>query len=350
MTKTSGTASAEGRAGAKSADAFRTIGEVSEVLDTPAHVLRFWETRFTQVKPVKRAGGRRYYRPADVALLAGIRRLLHEQGMTIRGVQKILREQGARSVALPVDEIGGAMPAAAADGLLMESEAFDASALDASEAGEWAGEMAGEVPEAPFIEVAEAPGDGPAELHVLRGPVEPAAPPSTPPALDAPAATVHEPAEATEQDGEAMQGEDLAEAPEEMTATSGRLASDDGGADDSAAGDSAAETGATDDAAKPPRMSRAERAAARAARAARRAAATAEPETPDLFSMLDRPATSPEPADHAFDGPAEPGVAHLLRIAERARLAGRQDELRAIRDRLQALRTRRQPGSGQPPR
>ena len=83
----------------KSPDAFRTISEVADHLDTPAHVLRFWESRFTQIKPVKRAGGRRYYRPSDVALLAGIKRLLHDEGLTIRGVQKILREQGVRHVA-----------------------------------------------------------------------------------------------------------------------------------------------------------------------------------------------------------------------------------------------------------
>ncbi|MCA0272613.1 MAG: MerR family transcriptional regulator [Proteobacteria bacterium] len=83
----------------KSADAFRTISEVSELLQTPAHVLRFWESRFAQVKPVKRAGGRRYYRPSDLALLGGIKRLLHDEGMTIRGVQKVLREQGVRHVA-----------------------------------------------------------------------------------------------------------------------------------------------------------------------------------------------------------------------------------------------------------
>ncbi|PFG63797.1 DNA-binding transcriptional MerR regulator [Thioclava sp. ES.031] len=83
----------------KSADAFRTISEVSDLLDTPTHVLRFWESKFTQVKPVKRAGGRRYYRPADVALLGGIKHLLHEEGMTIRGVQKLLREEGIREVA-----------------------------------------------------------------------------------------------------------------------------------------------------------------------------------------------------------------------------------------------------------
>jgi DNA-binding transcriptional MerR regulator len=83
----------------KSPDAFRTISEVADHLDTPAHVLRFWESRFPQIRPVKRAGGRRYYRPNDVALLTGIKRLLHEEGMTIRGVQKILREQGVRHVA-----------------------------------------------------------------------------------------------------------------------------------------------------------------------------------------------------------------------------------------------------------
>lgn len=83
----------------KSAEAFRTISEVADLLDTPAHVLRFWESRFSQVRPVKRAGGRRYYRPADLALLGGIRKLLHDDGMTIRGVQKILREKGVRHVA-----------------------------------------------------------------------------------------------------------------------------------------------------------------------------------------------------------------------------------------------------------
>jgi resuscitation-promoting factor RpfA len=82
----------------KSPDAFRTISEVADHLDTPAHVLRFWESRFPQIRPVKRAGGRRYYRPSDVALLAGIKRLLHDDGLTIRGVQKILREQGVRHV------------------------------------------------------------------------------------------------------------------------------------------------------------------------------------------------------------------------------------------------------------
>ncbi len=82
----------------KSRDAFRTISEVSDALDTPAHVLRFWESKFSQVKPVKRAGGRRYYRPTDVDLLAGIKKLLHDDGMTIKGAQKLLREQGVKHV------------------------------------------------------------------------------------------------------------------------------------------------------------------------------------------------------------------------------------------------------------
>ena len=82
----------------KSADAFRTISEVADDLDVPQHVLRFWEGRFSQVRPVKRAGGRRYYRPDDVDLLRGIRALLYGDGLTIKGVQKILRDQGVRYV------------------------------------------------------------------------------------------------------------------------------------------------------------------------------------------------------------------------------------------------------------
>ncbi len=83
---------------AKSQEAFRTIGEVSEELDVPKHVLRFWEARFPQLKPMKRGGGRRFYRPEDVALLRGIHHLLHVAGYTIRGVQKIMRDSGADAV------------------------------------------------------------------------------------------------------------------------------------------------------------------------------------------------------------------------------------------------------------
>jgi DNA-binding transcriptional MerR regulator len=87
-------------AAVKSPEAFRTISEVASELDVPQHVLRFWESRFAQIKPVKRAGGRRYYRPDDVDLLRGIRALLYVDGLTIRGVQKILKERGLRQVAL----------------------------------------------------------------------------------------------------------------------------------------------------------------------------------------------------------------------------------------------------------
>ncbi|WP_298847748.1 MerR family transcriptional regulator [uncultured Ruegeria sp.] len=96
----------------KSPDAFRTISEVADWLGVQAHVLRFWESRFTQVKPVKRAGGRRYYRPNDMRLLGGIKKLLHEDGITIKGVQRILREQGVAHVASlspPLDEPGPAL-------------------------------------------------------------------------------------------------------------------------------------------------------------------------------------------------------------------------------------------------
>lgn len=83
----------------KGPEAYRTISEVAAELDLPQHVLRFWETRFGQIKPLKRAGGRRFYRPQDVELLSGIRHLLYSEGLTIRGVQKVLREQGPRHVA-----------------------------------------------------------------------------------------------------------------------------------------------------------------------------------------------------------------------------------------------------------
>ena len=101
----------------KSPDAFRTIGEVSEELAVPQHVLRFWETKFPQVRPLKRGGGRRYYRPEDVALLRHIRHLLHAEGYTVRGVQKLLRERASRPGAPPLlpDQIEEDSPLAPED-------------------------------------------------------------------------------------------------------------------------------------------------------------------------------------------------------------------------------------------
>jgi DNA-binding transcriptional MerR regulator len=88
---------------AKSASAFRTISEVAEDLDVPQHVLRFWESKFPQVKPLKRGGGRRYYRPEDVVLLRRIRQCLYQEGYTIKGVQRLVRE-GSLKIAVPIVE------------------------------------------------------------------------------------------------------------------------------------------------------------------------------------------------------------------------------------------------------
>lgn len=209
----------------KSPDAFRTISEVAEELSVPAHVLRFWESRFTQIKPVKRAGGRRYYRRSDIELLDGIRRLLHDDGLTIRGVQKLLREQGIRSVAglarpmggtgteedaVTVDEtavleqevvegnsleVSDAVPASADDGrdaardaepdagsedrsardLFDEPASVDESHPEGPQEGNW-----NEVPEAPMAQDVVPPDEEPRVLQFLRhAPVassEPAAP------------------------------------------------------------------------------------------------------------------------------------------------------------------------------
>ncbi len=112
----------------KAPDAFRTISEVADDLDLPQHVLRFWETRFRDIKPMKRGGGRRYYRPDDVDLLRGIRHLLYGEGYTIRGVQRILREQGAKFVQAVWQE-GAPQPAHGA----REDEEFTEEAASAAE-------------------------------------------------------------------------------------------------------------------------------------------------------------------------------------------------------------------------
>jgi DNA-binding transcriptional MerR regulator len=125
----------------KSADAYRTISEVADELDVPQHVLRFWETRFTHIRPLKRAGGRRFYRPQDVELLRAIKQLLYGEGYTIKGVQRILKEQGARAVAAASQSGADFASFAARDLPLLHQDAawkedrtesgFDQRALDA---------------------------------------------------------------------------------------------------------------------------------------------------------------------------------------------------------------------------
>lgn len=117
----------------KAPDAFRTISEVAEELDIPQHVLRFWETRFAQIKPMKRSGGRRYYRPDDVDLLKGIRRLLYGEGYTIRGVQRILKEHGIKSVQGLADQASAVSFGAVEEAIglsLMEPEEGETPTVD----------------------------------------------------------------------------------------------------------------------------------------------------------------------------------------------------------------------------
>lgn len=121
---------------AKSAQAFRTIREVADWLDVAAHVLRFWESKFNQIKPVKRAGGRRYYRPADMELVGGIKVLLHDRGLTIRGVQKMISEEGLEAVTAlspPIDSL-----------------IDDADIVEGGASGDWDVDVAAEVLETPL--------------------------------------------------------------------------------------------------------------------------------------------------------------------------------------------------------
>ena len=154
----------------KAPDAFRTISEVADDLDVPQHVLRFWETRFTQIKPMKRSGGRRYYRPDDVNLLRGIRRLLYGEGYTIRGVQRILREHGIKSVQSLTD-----------DAPVQASALFDGPSFD-----EGSGSTFEEGFENPAEEEMDREADA-GDVHVAaRGSMDfsPASPLRTPPSND----------------------------------------------------------------------------------------------------------------------------------------------------------------------
>jgi DNA-binding transcriptional MerR regulator len=143
----------------KAPDAFRTISEVADDLDIPQHVLRFWESRFAQIKPMKRAGGRRYYRPDDVDLLRGIRHLLYGEGYTIRGVQRILKEHGGRFVQ-SVWQAGAEQPQPAAEDFAPEAGVQAPSAQPSA---------AAERREPPIFR----PSDEPMETPSMRGEAAP---------------------------------------------------------------------------------------------------------------------------------------------------------------------------------
>lgn len=183
----------------KAPDAFRTISEVSDLLDTPAHVLRFWESKFYQIRPVKRAGGRRYYRPDDVALLAGIRLLLQDRGMTIRGVQKVLQEQGVRHVAglapdlplggSPVDEDGETIEDAAEVIAMPLAARAPVPKPEAAEPEEPADTPAETGDEAPVASTEAAPEPATEDDPATEGDIQPVeAPPAVSPAPPAAAA------------------------------------------------------------------------------------------------------------------------------------------------------------------
>lgn len=146
----------------KSPEAFRTISEVAEELDLPQHVLRFWETRFSQIKPMKRGGGRRYYRPQDVDLVKGIRHLLYDQGYTIKGVQRILRENGLQlAVAI------GAGDTQTVEMILAKKQAADEAAASAAAKDEAGGDtlvgVAKAKPSKRFFGIGGADDDGPVQ-------------------------------------------------------------------------------------------------------------------------------------------------------------------------------------------
>ncbi|WP_375413132.1 MerR family transcriptional regulator [uncultured Bradyrhizobium sp.] len=151
----------------KAPDAFRTISEVADDLDIPQHVLRFWETRFAQIKPMKRSGSRRYYRPDDVDLLRGIRRLLYGEGYTIRGVQRILKEHGIKAVQ-GLGDGSAALPAFGAvdEGALRGAAEAGADTPDV-EAGDDEIEVADAPAPAPVSARAKEAAAGRADTHKL---------------------------------------------------------------------------------------------------------------------------------------------------------------------------------------
>ncbi|MDB5599729.1 MAG: hypothetical protein JWN71_1773 [Xanthobacteraceae bacterium] len=171
----------------KAPDAFRTISEVAEDLDVPQHVLRFWESRFNQIKPMKRGGGRRYYRPEDVELLRGIRHLLYGEGYTIRGVQRILRDQGVKFVQAVWQE-GAAQPPHRAVAELEDAAPDEAEAEDdVAEAGAEAPRGRGLFGRMPALFARDAEEEQPDEPQERREPAlagAPRRPPVAMPSID----------------------------------------------------------------------------------------------------------------------------------------------------------------------
>ena len=204
----------------KSPDAFRTISEVADDLDLPQHVLRFWETRFSQIKPLKRGGGRRYYRPDDVHLLRGIKHLLYGEGYTIKGVQRILREQGVRHVmALWRDEVSE--PETAGEAAPRGHEAY-APKADRPKGLE------------PLFE----PGDEGPEAYARGGSLTARRPNFEP---------VLEEAQEEEEDGEEVEDEDLEEAEAEYEEEDEDSDEEESGEDEEEADEDDAETDEDDD-------------------------------------------------------------------------------------------------------
>lgn len=303
---------------AKSADAFRTISEVADWLETPAHVLRFWESKFSQVKPVKRAGGRRYYRPSDMLLLGGIKKLLHHDGMTIKGVQKLLREQGIKHVSghsQPLDDV----TVAEAGGAPIEAEATPVVSAPENTVVSFKREQERLDEPVPPVEAESAP--------------EPELPNIDPPAPEPvePAAIEPEPSEPdTSQEVAAPSEEPPAPAPSEpqeapaaaeeapvMPSFMRRAAPDDEGAEPPAPESPATESPAPESPTEESPI-----------------AESPAPEPPAEAPPAPKPNTVDVPADPADDIEAEPGILRQVAALTAPVSPDMADRLRAVLDRL----------------
>ena len=278
----------------KSRDAFRTISEVAEWLDVPTHVLRFWESRFSQIKPVKRAGGRRYYRPSDMRVIGGVKTLLHDQGMTIRGVQKLFREEGVKHVS-----------------------SF-----------------------APILHGEDDEAENAAASAVIDGEAAPAAP--APPALNSRDATPDPTIDPTPVSAEEDEGEEDIADKAPVFAHSARVASGGEAAKaepDAPAEDAAVEVQPEDGAIDPdlPFLTQDMPVEAAAAEAETEDAPIAEPEPPrpSIPPTPDVPDTDPADDDPSFQAPA--GIAARLALIPPNALAAHRADLVAAAERLKSV-------------